>query len=40
MADLLEIAEQLWNGEGSTDAGHHHPVTHDLGLAEVAPENM
>jgi len=37
MADLLEIAEQLWNGEGSTDAGHHHPVTQDLGLAEVAP---
>jgi alkyl sulfatase BDS1-like metallo-beta-lactamase superfamily hydrolase len=35
MADLLEIAEQLWNGEGSTDAGHHHPVTQDLGLAEV-----
>ena len=37
MADLLEIAERLWNGEGSTDAGHHHPVTQDLGLAEVAP---
>ena len=36
MADLLEIAEQLWNGEGSTDGGGHHPVTQDLGLAEVA----
>jgi alkyl sulfatase BDS1-like metallo-beta-lactamase superfamily hydrolase len=35
MADLLEIAEQLWNGEGSTDVGGHHPVTQDLGLAEV-----
>lgn len=37
MADLLEIAERLWNGEGSTDLGGHHPVTQDLGLAEVAP---
>ena len=36
MADLLEIAEQLWNGEASTELGHHHPVTQDLGLAEVA----
>jgi alkyl sulfatase BDS1-like metallo-beta-lactamase superfamily hydrolase len=36
MADVLEIAEQLWNGEGSTDVGGHHPVTQDLGLAEVA----
>jgi len=36
MADLLEIAERLWNGEGSTDVGGHHPVTQDLGLAEVA----
>jgi alkyl sulfatase BDS1-like metallo-beta-lactamase superfamily hydrolase len=37
MADLLEIAEQMWTGEGSTDGGGHHPVTQDLGLAEVAP---
>jgi alkyl sulfatase BDS1-like metallo-beta-lactamase superfamily hydrolase len=36
MADLLEIAERLWSGEGSTDVGGHHPVTQDLGLAEVA----
>ena len=36
MADLLDIAERLWNGEGSTDVGGHHPVTQDLGLAEVA----
>ena len=36
MADLLEIAERLWNGESSTELGHHHPVTQDLGLAEVA----
>ena len=35
-AVLLEIAERLWNGEGSTDVGGHHPVTQDLGLAEVA----
>jgi alkyl sulfatase BDS1-like metallo-beta-lactamase superfamily hydrolase len=34
MADLLEIAERLWNGESSTEG--HHPVTQDLGLAEVA----
>ena len=34
MADLLELAERLWNGESSTDG--HHPVTQDLGLAEVA----
>src|SRR4051794_3623265 len=37
MADLLEIAERLWNGEGSTDVGGHHPVTQDHGLTEVAP---
>ena len=37
MADLLETAERLWHGEASTDIGHHHPVTTDLGLAEVAP---
>jgi alkyl sulfatase BDS1-like metallo-beta-lactamase superfamily hydrolase len=36
MADLLEIAEALWNGDGSTDVGGHHPVTQDVGLAEVA----
>jgi alkyl sulfatase BDS1-like metallo-beta-lactamase superfamily hydrolase len=36
MADLLEIAERLWQGEASTDLGGHHPVTQDLGLAEVA----
>jgi alkyl sulfatase BDS1-like metallo-beta-lactamase superfamily hydrolase len=36
MADLLEIAERLWQGEASTDLGSHHPVTQDLGLAEVA----
>ena len=35
MADLLELADRLWNGEASTDG--HHPVTQDLGLAEVAP---
>ena len=34
MADLLDLAERLWNGEASTDG--HHPVTLDLGLAEVA----
>ena len=27
----------MWTGEGSTDVGGHHPVTQDLGLAEVAP---
>ncbi len=37
MADLLEIAEQMWAGEGSSEVGGHHPVGHDLGLAEVAP---
>lgn len=36
MADLLEIAERLWQGVGTTDVGGHHPVTQDLGLAEVA----
>jgi alkyl sulfatase BDS1-like metallo-beta-lactamase superfamily hydrolase len=36
MADLLEIAERLWQGEASTDVNGHHPVTQDLGLAEVA----
>jgi alkyl sulfatase BDS1-like metallo-beta-lactamase superfamily hydrolase len=36
MADLLEIAERLWQGEASTDLSSHHPVTQDLGLAEVA----
>jgi alkyl sulfatase BDS1-like metallo-beta-lactamase superfamily hydrolase len=36
MADLLEIAERLWQGEASTDVGGHHPVTQDIGLAEVA----
>lgn len=36
MADLLEIAERLWQGEASTDLQGHHPVTQDLGLAEVA----
>jgi alkyl sulfatase BDS1-like metallo-beta-lactamase superfamily hydrolase len=36
MADLLEIAERLWQGEASTDLGGHHPVTQDIGLAEVA----
>lgn len=35
MADLLEIAERLWTGRSSTEG--HHPVTQDLGLAEVAP---
>jgi alkyl sulfatase BDS1-like metallo-beta-lactamase superfamily hydrolase len=34
MADLLELAERLWNGEASSDS--HHPVTQDLGMAEVA----
>jgi alkyl sulfatase BDS1-like metallo-beta-lactamase superfamily hydrolase len=34
VADLLDLAERLWNGESSTDG--HHPVTQDLGLAEVA----
>ena len=34
MADLLEIADRLWNGEASTE--HHNPVTQDLGLGEVA----
>jgi alkyl sulfatase BDS1-like metallo-beta-lactamase superfamily hydrolase len=34
MADLLDIADRLWTGEASTDG--HHPVTQDLGLAEVA----
>ena len=38
MADLLEIAERLWSGEGSTDVGGHHPVMQDLGLAEVADD--
>ncbi|HET7722076.1 MAG TPA: alkyl sulfatase dimerization domain-containing protein, partial [Acidimicrobiales bacterium] len=28
--------ERLWQGEASTDLGGHHPVTQDLGLAEVA----
>ena len=37
MADLLEIAERMWTGEGSTDGHGQHPVTQDLGLAEVAP---
>jgi alkyl sulfatase BDS1-like metallo-beta-lactamase superfamily hydrolase len=36
MADLLEIAERLWQGEASTDLQGHHPVTQDLGLTEVA----
>ena len=36
MADLLEIAERLWQGEASTDLSSHHPVTQDVGLAEVA----
>jgi len=36
MADLLQLAERMWNGEGSPDGGGHHPVTQDLGLAEVA----
>jgi alkyl sulfatase BDS1-like metallo-beta-lactamase superfamily hydrolase len=36
MADLLEVAERAWQGEASTDLGGHHPVTQDLGLAEVA----
>ena len=36
MADLLEIAERMWSGEGSTEVGGHHPVNQDLGLAEVA----
>jgi alkyl sulfatase BDS1-like metallo-beta-lactamase superfamily hydrolase len=36
MADVLEIAERLWQGEASTELGGHHPVTQDLGLAEVA----
>ncbi len=36
MSDLLEIAERLWNGDGSTDVAGGHPVTQDLGLAEVA----
>ena len=35
MADLLDLADRLWKGEASTDG--HHPVTQDLGLAEVAP---
>jgi alkyl sulfatase BDS1-like metallo-beta-lactamase superfamily hydrolase len=35
MADLLELAERMWQGTSSTDG--HHPVTQDLGLAEVAP---
>ncbi|HJR25200.1 MAG TPA: alkyl sulfatase dimerization domain-containing protein, partial [Acidimicrobiales bacterium] len=34
MADLLELADRLWNGEASTEG--HHPVTQDLGLTEVA----
>jgi alkyl sulfatase BDS1-like metallo-beta-lactamase superfamily hydrolase len=36
MADLLDVAERAWQGEASTDLGGHHPVTQDLGLAEVA----
>ncbi|MEO7572033.1 MAG: hypothetical protein ABIX10_06310, partial [Acidimicrobiales bacterium] len=34
MADLLDIAERLWNGQASTEA--HNPVTQNVGLAEVA----
>jgi alkyl sulfatase BDS1-like metallo-beta-lactamase superfamily hydrolase len=34
VADLLELADRLWNGEASTEG--HHPVTQDLGLTEVA----
>jgi alkyl sulfatase BDS1-like metallo-beta-lactamase superfamily hydrolase len=34
MAELLELAERLWNGEASSEL--HHPVTQDLGMAEVA----
>ncbi len=34
MADLLELADRLWEGTASTEG--HHPVTQDLGLAEVA----
>ncbi|MEO7429843.1 MAG: alkyl sulfatase dimerization domain-containing protein, partial [Acidimicrobiales bacterium] len=36
MADLLEIAERLWQGEESVEVGGHHPVTMDMPLAEVA----
>ncbi len=36
MAELLEIAERLWQGETSTEADGHHPVTLDVGMAEVA----
>src|SRR3546814_12675496 len=36
MADMLEAAERLWHGGASTAVGQSHPVTHDLGLAEVA----
>src|SRR3546814_2637641 len=36
MADMLEAAERLWHGGASTEVGQSHPVTHDLGLAEVA----
>lgn len=37
MAELMELAERLWQGEASTAPEAHHPVTQDLGLAEVAP---
>src|SRR3546814_7583664 len=36
MASMLEAAERLWHGGASTEVGQSHPVTHDLGLAEVA----
>ncbi len=36
MSDLLTIAERMWSGTASTDVQSHHPVTQDMGLAEVA----
>jgi alkyl sulfatase BDS1-like metallo-beta-lactamase superfamily hydrolase len=34
VADLLELAERMWQGTASSES--HHPVTQDLGIAEVA----
>jgi alkyl sulfatase BDS1-like metallo-beta-lactamase superfamily hydrolase len=34
VADLLELAERMWHGTASSE--RHHPVTQDLGIAEVA----
>ncbi len=33
MPDVLELADQLWNGEAATS--EHHPVLHDHGAVEI-----